>query len=75
MAVVSRPDFLTQPGTWVRASRLSQTPAEYAAAVEHHTQRATAHVVRVIAAYAAVLIGTPLVLHLITVNWPGILGD
>jgi hypothetical protein len=31
---MSRPDFLTAPGTWVRASRVSQTAADYASPIE-----------------------------------------
>ena len=31
---MSRPDFLTAPGTWVRASRISQTAADAACAIE-----------------------------------------
>jgi hypothetical protein len=31
-----RPEFLTAPTMWTRASRTSQSPAEYACAVERH---------------------------------------
>jgi len=31
---MTRPDFLTQPGTWVRASRISQSAADYACPLE-----------------------------------------
>lgn len=34
-----RPDFLTSPGTWMRSSRFSQSPADYAAAIEHNHHR------------------------------------
>ena len=33
---MNRPAFLTSPGSWVRAARIAQTPAEYATAIEHH---------------------------------------
>ena len=31
---MTRPNFLTSPGTWVRASRTAQSAADYACAVE-----------------------------------------
>ncbi len=34
---MNRPDFLNAPAMWTRASRYSQTPAEYASAIERHT--------------------------------------
>jgi len=33
---MSRPEFLTRPESWTRASRVSESPADYAAAVERH---------------------------------------
>ena len=31
-----KPDFLTRPDAWTRATRVSESPADYAAAVERH---------------------------------------
>lgn len=41
--MMTRPDFLTTPGVWIRASRIDQTRADYACAVEHaqHSTRRT----------------------------------
>lgn len=36
---MTRPDFLTQPGAWIRASRTAQAPADYACAVERSITR------------------------------------
>jgi hypothetical protein len=34
-----RPNFLTSPGAWIRTTRIDQTPAEYASAIEVYTTR------------------------------------
>ena len=53
-----RPDFLTQPGTWIRASRISQTAAEYACPVECRRVERTSH--RAMYALVIVTIGLAL---------------
>ena len=53
---MSRPDFLTAPGTWIRASRLSQTAADYACPIECKRVERTSHrVMYALAIFAALL--------------------
>ena len=55
---MSRPDFLTSPGTWIRASRISQTAADYACPIECLRVERNSH--RTMYALAVVAIGLAL---------------
>lgn len=48
---MTRPNFLTSPGSWIRSARMDQTPADYASAIEVYTTR-----VRFLEAAAGVLL-------------------
>lgn len=51
-----RPDFLTQPGTWIRASRISQTAADYACPIEcRSVERSSHRVMYALVIFAALL--------------------
>ena len=58
---MSRPDFLTAPGTWIRSSRISQTAADYACPIECRRVERNSHramyVLAVIAAGLALYFG------------------
>lgn len=55
---MSRPDFLTSPGTWIRASRISQTAADYACPLECRRVERASHRVM----YALVIVAIALAL-------------
>ena len=59
---MSRPEFLTAPGTWVRSPRVDETPAQYASAI-HHTSKGDAAAGVVL----AIVIG--ICLALVLVHW------
>ena len=58
---MTRPPFLTSPGVWIRASRISQTRADYACPIECRRVERNSHramyVLAVIAAGLALYFG------------------
>jgi hypothetical protein len=58
---MTRPAFLTSPGTWVRTPRTDQTPAEYASAVTVY--QAVGSVQRAILGWLAAVCAAVLAFH------------